>query len=205
MNTVRVFHEPAWDVSLLFPAQGSWSEEDYLNLPGTRLTEFDQGRIEVLDMPSELHQLIVAFLYRTLSDFVHQHGLGIVLFAPLPVRLWEGKMREPDILFMHREHADRRYENYWSGADLVMEVMSPNNPIRDKVTKRQEYARAEIPEYWLVDPIEQTVTVFALTDQTDEYAMHGIFGMGGRAESASLKGFSVDINELFANTAMSTS
>lgn len=198
MNTVRVFPEPAWDVSRLFPAQGAWSEGEYLTLPGTRLAEFDHGHIEVLDMPSELHQLIVAFLYRTLSNYAHQHRLGIVLFAPLPVKLWEGKMREPDILFMRREHADRRHENFWDGADLVMEVISPNDPNRDKITKRQEYARASIPEYWLVEPTEQTVTVFALTNPIDEYAEHGLFTMGGRADSATLTGFSVEIDELFA-------
>ncbi len=143
-------------------------------------------------------QLIVAFLYRTLSNYVHQHGLGIVLFAPLPVKLWEGKMREPDILFMCREHADRRHDNFWDGADLVMEVISPNDPNRDKITKRQEYARAGIPEYWLVDPTEQTVTVFALTNPIDEYAESGLFTMGGRADSATLTGFSVEIDELFA-------
>ena len=198
MNTVRVFPEPAWDVSRLFPAQGAWSEGEYLTLPGTRLAEFDHGHIEVLDMPSELHQELVLFLYEVLVAYVRKHKLGKVLVAPFPVNLWEGKMREPDILFMRREHANRRHEHFWDGADLVMVVISPTDPNRDKITKRQEYARAGIPEYWLVDPTEHTVTVLALTNPTDEYAEHGLFTMGGRAESATLTGFSVDIDELFA-------
>ncbi|MCX7109747.1 MAG: Uma2 family endonuclease [Proteobacteria bacterium] len=198
MNTVRAFPEPAWDVSRQFPAQGAWSEDEYLNLPYSRLVEFDLGRIEVLDMPSELHQALVLFLYEALIAYVRRHKLGRVLVAPLPVKLWEGKMREPDLLFMRREHASRRHENYWSGADLVMEVLSPNDPNRDKITKRQEYARAGIPEYWLVDPLEKTVTVFTLPGQADEYAICGTFGIGCQAESASLAGFSVDIDELLA-------
>jgi len=197
MNTVRAFPKPDGDVSLQFPAHGAWSEEDYLNLPYSRLVEFDLGRIEVLDMPSELHQALVLFLYEALIAYVRRHKLGRVLVAPLPVKLWEGKMREPDLLFMRREHASRRHENYWSGADLVMEVLSPNDPSRDKITKRQEYARAGIPEYWLVDPLEKTVTVFTLPSQTEDYATQGVFGIGSRAESASLAGFSVDIDELF--------
>jgi Uma2 family endonuclease len=40
--------EPAWDIARLFPPQGSWSEDEYLHLPGNHLTEFDHGRIEVL-------------------------------------------------------------------------------------------------------------------------------------------------------------
>lgn len=189
--------EPAWDVARLFPPQGGWSEEEYLNLPGNRLTEFDHGRIEVLDMPSELHQFLVAFLYRTLLAYVSERNLGAVLFAPLPVKLWEGKMREPDVLFMRREHAARRHANYWRGADLVMEVVSPDDPKRDKDTKRREYAQAGIPEYWLIEPTERTVTVFSRPAEADRYAVHGVFRVGERVESASLPGFGVEVGELF--------
>lgn len=197
MDTVAVFPEPAWEVSRLFPAQGEWSEEEYLALPGNCLVEFDSGRIEVLDMPSELHQTIVLFLCQALAAYAREHSLGKVLMAPLPVKLWDGKMREPDVLFMRREHSARRHENYWDGADLVIEVVSPNNPGHDKITKRREYARARIPEYWLADPAEQTVTVFTLPEQAEEYAVHGVFGIDAQATSASLAGFSVDVGALF--------
>jgi Uma2 family endonuclease len=198
MNTVPVFPEPAWDVSRLFPAQGAWSEEEYLNLPGNRLVEFDLGRIEVLEMPSELHQTLVIFLYERLVAYVRRQQLGKVLVAPLPVKLWEGKMREPDLLFMRREHKARRHENYWSGADWVLEVLSPSDPGRDRIIKRREYARAGIPEYWLVDPTEQTVTVFSLPEQAEEYAVHAVFGLGAVANSPTLPGFAVSVDELFA-------
>jgi Uma2 family endonuclease len=139
--------EPAWDVARLFPPQGSWSEEEYLALPGNHLIELDHGRVEVLAAPSELHQLLVAFLYRSLLEFVHAGDLGTVLFAPFPMKFWEGKIREPDLLFMRREHAGRRHDAYWEAADLVMEVMSPDDPKRDRDIKRREYAMAGIPEY----------------------------------------------------------
>jgi len=187
--------EPAWDVARLFPPQGGWSEDEFLALPGNHLTEFDHGRIEVLDMPSELHQLLVAYLYRSLLDFVAGSGLGTVLFAPFPIRLWEGKIREPDVVFMRREHADRRHANYWSGADLVMEVMSPDDPKRDSVIKRREYAVAGIPEYWLIDPAQATVTVFVLDGE--RYTADGIYAAGKRAASANLDGFAIDVQALF--------
>ncbi|MGH8479886.1 MAG: Uma2 family endonuclease [Gammaproteobacteria bacterium] len=190
--------EPAWDVARLFPPQGSWSEEEYLALPGNRLTEFDHGRIEVLDMPSELHQFLVLFLYEALVDHVRRHDLGWVVVAPMPVRLWGGKLREPDVVFMRREHSARRHANYWLGADLVMEVMSPDDPKRDKDTKRREYARADIPEYWLVDVVEKTVTVFHLLEGAEQYAIKGVSSVGERAESTALAGFGVAVGDLFA-------
>ncbi len=43
------------------------------------------------------------------------------------MRLWEGKFREPDVVFMPAEHASRITEDYWNGADLVMEVVSDSD------------------------------------------------------------------------------
>jgi Uma2 family endonuclease len=191
--------EPAWDIARLFPPQGGWSEDEYLKLPGNNLAEFDHGRIEVLGMPSELHQLLVAYLYRVLADFVGTSGQGTVLFAPFPVKLWEGKIREPDIVFMRREHAARRHPHFWQGADLVIEVISPDDRRRDSETKRREYALAAIPEYWLVDPTDRTVTILVRDADSGLYSIHGVFEAGHRASSATLAGFAVDIDALFAS------
>src|SRR5437016_1271126 len=43
--------EPAWDIARLFPAQGHWSEDEYLALNGNHLVEFSDGRIAVLPLP----------------------------------------------------------------------------------------------------------------------------------------------------------
>jgi Uma2 family endonuclease len=148
--------DPAWEVAYLFPAQGTWTEAEYLSLPGNRLIELSNGFLEVLQMPTTSHQLIVASLFRALLAFVEPQHLGTLLFAALPVRLWKGKIREPDVVFMLAEHADRIGEEFWRGADLVMEVVSGSEKSchRDLVTKVAEYARARIAEYWIVDPKE---------------------------------------------------
>jgi Uma2 family endonuclease len=198
MNTIPIFPEPAWDVSRLFPAQGTWSEQEYLDLPGNHLVEFESGHIEVLEMPSELHQTIAFLLCRALSDYALNQKTGKAVMAPIPLKLWTGKIREPDVMFLRKEHFDKRQGNHWSSADLVMEVISPSDPGRDKITKRYEYAKAKIPEYWLVDPFDKTVTVFHLPAHGEEYAVYGIHTSGEYAESATLTGFSVDISALFA-------
>jgi Uma2 family endonuclease len=141
--------------------------------------------------------MLVAYLYRALLDFVTASDLGRVLFAPFPIKLWEGKLREPDVVFMRREHAGRRHEDYWSGADLVMEVMSPDDPRRDSEVKKREYAMAGIPEYWLLDPTARTVTVFGLEGSGDRYTAHGVYGAGQEAASPTLPGFRVDLQALF--------
>jgi Uma2 family endonuclease len=156
--------EPTWEVAHLFPAQGDWSEEEYLALPGNRLVECSDGVLEVLPVPTTSHQLLVAYLYGLLLAFATAGDRGTVLFAPLRVRLWRQKFREPDVVFMRKRHADRIGEDYWDGADLVMEVVSddPEDRRRDLETKRREYARAGIPEYWIVDPREGRILVLRL-------------------------------------------
>jgi Uma2 family endonuclease len=185
-------------VARLFPAQGTWTEGEYLDLPGNRLVELSNGFLEVLPMPTTSHQRIVAFFFRALLAFVEPQELGTVLFAALPVRLWKGKIREPDVVFMLAKHADRIGEEYWQGADLVMEVVSGNaeSRKRDLETKVAEYARARISEYWIIDPHQAQITVLRLKGR--KYAVQGRYDRGSRARSALLKGFEVDVDAILS-------
>ena len=198
--------ELTWDIAQLAPNggaglnlppdQGHWREEEYLALDTNRLIEYSHGRLEVLPMPTFSHQRLVAFLYRSLMGFIEERGLGVVMFAPLRIQLWRGKFREPDIVFMATEHADRLDEQFWHGADLVMEVVSPDDSGQDLVTKRREYAQAGIPEYWIVDPTQRSTTVLTLDGQS--YALHGEFDEGAVATSVLLEGFTVSVRAVFS-------
>jgi Uma2 family endonuclease len=190
--------EPTWDIAYLFPAQGTWDEEEYLALETNRLVEFSNGYLEVLPMPTTTHQLLVAYLHGLLFAFATQHDLGTALLSALRVRLWRGKFREPDVVFMRKEHSDRIGEEYWKGADLVMEVVSddPKDRRRDLQTKRREYARAAISEYWIVDPQLEEITVLRLIGK--RYVVHGKHSLGAQASSHLLPGFIVDVSAVFA-------
>ena len=188
--------EPTWEIAQLFPAQGHWSEEEYLSLDTNHLIEFSHGQLEILPMPTQSHQLLVIALFELLHNFVRERQLGTALLAPMRVQLWPGKIREPDILFMRIENDDRRSDRFWEGADFVMEIVSPDDPDRDKAIKRSEYAQAGIPEYWIVDPANVSITVLTLRGQ--EYALHGEYLAGEEALSVLLEGFKVDVSNVFA-------
>lgn len=188
--------EPAWSIAELYPPQGEWTEEEYLALETNRLIEYSHGSVEVLEMPSVIHQFLVRTLFKLLERHVQRHGLGQVFFAPVSVQLWPRKYREPDIIFVSAKAVDWLTPQYIRGADLVMEVISPGDRKRDEVDKRREYAQAAIPEYWLIDPERRTVTVLTLDGR--RYAEHGVFGEGDHAPSLLLPGFSVDVTALFA-------
>lgn len=193
--------DPPWEIATLFPSQGAWTVDEYLELTDStnRLIEFTEGHIEVLEMPTMGHQLILAYLYDALKQFVSARQLGIVLFAAFRIRLTSTIFREPDIMFMRHKRRDQIEERYWTGADLVMEVevVSDDHKSRERdfVKKRKDYAAAGISEYWIVDPLQQRIFVLKL--EGDEYVEIGAFAAGQQAVSRLLEGFAVDVTAVF--------
>src|SRR5690349_18653565 len=105
--------------------QGLWTEEQYTALTNqtNHLVEYTDGIIEVLPTPTDMHQVIVAFLYEMFLAIIRPQG-GKVLFAPLRLRIRSGKHREPDLLLVLDAQDPRRQNSFWVGADLVIEVVS---------------------------------------------------------------------------------
>jgi Uma2 family endonuclease len=190
--------EPEFSLQIaeLLPAQGEWSEEDYLWLTShtNRLIELSNGRLEVLPMPTDKHQTILFYLSQVFFAIAQSIG-GKVLFAPIRLRLKTGRFREPDLLLLLSANDPRRGNAFWTGADLVLEVVSPDDPDRDLVKKRREYAQAGIPEYWVVNPQTETITVLKL--ERTKYTEHGVFTRGTQATSALLPEFAVSVDEVF--------
>jgi len=179
----------------LLPPQGQWSEEAYLWLTDhtTRLIEFTDGYLEVVPMPTDKHQTMMLFLYELLVAFLRPRG-GKVLVAPLRLKIRDRKYREPDILLVRSANDARRQNRFWLGADLVVEIVSPEKPERDLIEKRGDYAEAQIPEYWIVNPQSETITVLRL--EGSAYTEHGVFGRGAMATSVLFEGFGVSVNEV---------
>ncbi|HEX5506783.1 MAG TPA: Uma2 family endonuclease [Thermomicrobiales bacterium] len=181
----------------LLPEQGHLSEKDYLWLTDhtNRLIEYTDGYIEVLPPPTDEHQSILGWLVAAFRAYLLPRS-AVVLFAPLRLRLPDGKIREPDLLLLRDARDPRRQNRYWTGADLVLEVVSADKPERDLVEKRREYEQAGIPEYWIVNPLDRTLTVLAL-DERGRYVEHGVFTPGMTATSALLPDFSVEVARVF--------
>ena len=180
----------------LLPDQGCWTEEAYLVLTGhtKRLVEFTDGNLEVLPMPTHKHQMVLKILFRAFDAYIEPRG-GNVLFAALRLRIRPGKFREPDIILVRSANDPRCENRFWKGADLTLEVVSEDKPERDLVDKRHEYAEGGVPEYWIANPLTETITVLRL--EGGAYVEHGVFGRGSKATSALLEGFSVEVSTIF--------
>ena len=191
--------EPAWRIALFYPEQGGWSENDYLNLDGGPLVEFENGFMEVLDFPTKEHQRIVQFFFIQLRAFVAAHCRGEVFVAPLPVRLSPGKFREPDVVFVDADRGE--YKGVPDGADLVAEVVSTaaDGRRRDTQTKVAEYAAAGISEYWIIDPEMETITINLLAQHSYDSVVS--FRRGDIAKSQRLPGFQVTVDDVLNSAA----
>jgi Uma2 family endonuclease len=180
----------------VLPRQGEWSEQAYLLLTDHRnhLIEFTDGFLEVLPMPTDKHQSILQFLFLAFFHVVQPTG-GQVHFAPLRLQIREGKYREPDLILFLSAADPRRQDRFWRGADLVLEVVSEDDPERDLIDKRSDYAEAHVPEYWIVNPQTETITVLRL--HGDAYQEAGVYRRGELARSVLKSNFAVAVSDVF--------
>lgn len=178
------------------PRQGAWTDADYLWLTdhAEGRVEFTDGYIELLPPVTVTHQVILAFLYEAFAAWVDSRG-GLVLLPGLRLRVRESKFRAPDLVFLRDRHDAGNQNRFWLGADLVLEVVSPDGEERDRVEKRADYAEGGISEYWIVDPPRETFTVLTLDGEA--YVEHGVFAGGETATSVLLPGFAVDVASVF--------
>ena len=171
-------------------------EREYLRLTDhtNRVIELAGGRVQELLMPTDTHQAVLLFLYLRFHGYLEPRG-GVVRVAPLRLRVHAGVFREPDVLLLRDRSDPRRQDRYWTGADLVAEVVSPDDQDRDLIEKRADYAAAGIPEYWIADPRDESITV--LTLRGGAYVEHGAFARGEAATSPLLAGFTADVAAVF--------
>jgi Uma2 family endonuclease len=177
--------------------QGECSEEEYLRLTDytSRFIEFTDGFVEILPMPADQHQAVLKFLFLAFFHFFEKTRGSVVHFAALRLRIRGNKFREPDIIVLLSATDKRRENRYWKGADLVVEVVSEDKPERDLVDKRSDYAEGKVPEYWIVNPQTETITV--LTLKGDAYQEAGKYARGERAVSVLNNQFSLSVDEVF--------
>lgn len=180
----------------ILPRQGEWSEEEYLVLTDhrMRLVEYTDGFLEALPTPTAAHQSILKFLFLAFFNFFEARG-GNVLFAPLRLQIRPGKFREPDLLLLLAANDPRGQNRFWLGADLALEVVTADKPERDLVDKRGDYAEAKVAEYWIVNPMDETISVLQL--RGDAYAETGRYRRGESARSALRPDFSIEVAAVF--------
>ncbi len=180
------------------PAQGHWTYSHYAALSD------DGNTYEILNgvlymtppSPNGFHQEAVSLIASYLITYVKHTGRGRVFVAPFDVQLANDMLVQPDICVLLNEHNERFTPSRIIGApDLVVEIASPGTACYDRTLKKDAYAYSGVPEYWLVDRLQQTVEVLVLEDSV--YTSIGIFHGEKTLSSRIVLHFPVRVEQFF--------
>lgn len=146
--------QPTVEAALAETQQVPMSYEEYLAWDREEgLVEWVNGEAIIHMPPKPRHQDLVVFLTHLLGSFIRVKALGKLYISPIEVKLWpDGPSREPDLVFLSSSSPERLTANRIIGApDLVVEIVSNDSVRRDRLDKYDEYERAGVPEYWILD------------------------------------------------------
>jgi Uma2 family endonuclease len=173
-----------------------FSYREYQHLPDDKRCEVIDGDLLMSPAPTPYHQKVLSRLYEAMAAFVRERKLGDVYFAPCDVVLSDYDIVQPDIIFIGAARLGIIGPKFIAGApDLVMELFTEPSAYRDLVVKKTLYARAGIPEYWLVDLQARRIEVLSLGKSAYETA--GVAEGDVPASSRLLGGFTVAPSSIF--------
>ena len=153
--------------------------------------------------PNRFHQEISGEIFNTLKNFLRGKPCKVYA-APFDVRLPRNPhddkkvltVLQPDICVIC-DPAKLDSRGCIGAPDLVVEILSPGNNTRDMKNKYEAYEEAEVKEYWVVSPQDQTFIVHTLVN--GRFVLSPVKVAGDVVTSAALPGISIDLTDLFSN------
>ena len=190
------------ETSLLEKKKGKVTWEEFRNMElddnDPYIYELFNGIIMKRAAPSLIHQKASRNLVTDITNFLRLNPLGEVYSAPVDVEFDKYNAFQPDLAFVSNERSFLFEDgDYIKGApDLIVEIISPGNVRRDRVEKKEICQQFAVREYWLIDPLSQTVEIYVMRDNA--YQLHDFLEQTGKATSTVLTGFELEISTLFS-------
>lgn len=162
------------------------------------LYEVINGQLVSRRAYSPRHQTVAGALLLAIHTFTTTKKLGEILPGPLDIVADECTVLQPDLVFIATANAHLITTDGVMGApDLIVEVISPSSIYRDRVTKKALFEQFGVQEYWLVDPADNFIEIYALADGHYEL-LSAASVEEGQLSSGVLSGLVLDLNTLFA-------
>lgn len=150
------------------PQKQVYTIDDIYNLPDGTRAELIDGQIYYMAPPSRKHQEILSFLHAAIYNYIAKNkGACKVYPAPFAVFLSadDSKYLEPDLSVICDKN--KLNDRGCHGApDWIIEIVSPGSRAMDYYTKLYLYRSAGVREYWIVDPIKQTILVYDIVNDS---------------------------------------
>ncbi|UFH54377.1 Uma2 family endonuclease [Spirosoma sp. KNUC1025] len=171
------------DISQLDP-NGTYTYADYLKWQFDESVELIKGKIyQMLPAPKRAHQLAVSHLLVDISVYFGDRSCEVYT-APFDVRLPVRNERKPDKLHTVVQpdicivcDSSKLDDDGCLGApDWIIEITSPRTARNDFSEKFDLYEESGVREYWIVQPKEKAVNVYALED--NHYVLVDVYESG---------------------------
>ena len=176
------------------PREKSHTIKDIYSLPEGQRAELIDGDMYMMAPPSRLHQKLVMQLSRIISNYVADKGGSCEVYpAPFAVFLNADDKNyvEPDISVICDR--DKLNDKGCAGApDWIIEIVSSSSQRMDYLTKLFKYRTAGVREYWIVNPIKETVQLYSFEGEEDSTQS----SFSDSITSAIFKDFSICIEDL---------
>jgi Uma2 family endonuclease len=160
--------------------------------------ELAEGVLFEMAPPNWEHQSLVDFLVMMINTFlVASDPLPGWAYSGIGVVLSETTAPTPDMVYVRAERGHLIQGSFVEGVpDVVVEVMSQDRR-RDLVMKRGWYAAAGAPEYWIIDPVSDTILVLELAGS--EYVERAELSRSDTLSTQTIPGFELELERLFGN------
>jgi Uma2 family endonuclease len=179
--------------------QGKLSYAEFRLIPETNTRhELIAGFHYVAPSNWRNHQIAAGNLLLDLGRWVNDHRAGF-LCHNLEVVLSEEDVVQPDLIFVCEERRlSLETEQGVTGApDLIVEILSDFSLELDQDLKLSLYERSGVQEYWIVDPVLETVKVYRLNGGVYERVAELSAEAGDWLETPLLPGLAITVSEIF--------
>ena len=178
----------------------SYTEFMEISEKSTQRMELINGEISLLSSPNIGHQRILGRLYLIFHDYFKGRDCE-VFFAPFDVHFNKKNFNEPDVMQPDMlvacdiEDTITEKGRYMGTPTLVIEILSDSTRTKDMIDKLNTYMLSGVREYWLVDPKQETITVYSFTN--NEIDRYKTYEKGSVAQSMCFTDLNTGVEHLF--------
>jgi Uma2 family endonuclease len=182
------------------PSHTRLTYEDFLKFPDDEQRhELIDGEHYVTPSPNTRHQRLVVRLVTEFENYFRGHRAGQVFCAPFDCVFTNFDVVEPDLLVVLGDQIEILTEQNVRGAPaIVIEILSPGTSRRDRGIKRDLYDRGGVREYWIIDPVDNTIQVLGRSTSLHLTSQSELPAPGNdELTTPLLPGFSLNLADLF--------
>jgi Uma2 family endonuclease len=179
----------------------TYTYADYFKWKFEERVELISGKIFQMSAPNRMHQTLLGYMYVKLFNFLENSSCNVYV-APFDVRFPRKSKDDKDIITVLQpdicvvcDHTKLDDKGCIEAPDIVIEVLSPGNNIKEMRNKYEVYEQGGVKEYWIVSPQNETFLMYTLINE--KYQPSRIMVAGDMVTSTVLPGFSLDLTALF--------